>query len=81
MCIVHSPLFITFNQLCFHNFFIYFQQTKAVSTTLQPGTAINVTLTGNYTRIEAPYKATLVSFYEDTNDSVSRRIESTVSEI
>lgn len=55
------------------------QQTKAVSTTLQPGTAINVTLSGNYTRIEAPYKATLVSFYEDTNDSISRRIESIVS--
>lgn len=54
-------------------------QTKQVSTILQPGTALNVTLKANYTRMEAPYKARLFSFYADTNESMSRRIEAVVS--
>lgn len=34
---------------------------------------------GTYTKIEAPYKASLVSFYADSNDSISKRIiDSTV---
>ncbi|KAJ6645451.1 Membrane-bound transcription factor site-1 protease, partial [Pseudolycoriella hygida] len=53
-------------------------ETKAVNVVIPPGTAVNVTLSGNYTKIEAPYKATLIAFYEDTNDSASRRIESIV---
>lgn len=54
-------------------------QTKTVSVSLQPGTALNVTLSGNYTKLEAPYKASLVSFYADSQDSVSRKIEAYVS--
>lgn len=54
---------------------------KTVSTSLLPGTALNVTMIGNYTRIEAPYKAQLVSYYAETNDSVTRKIESTVSKL
>lgn len=46
-------------------------ETKAINTILQPGTAINVTLLGNYTVMEAPYTALLKAYYDDNNDPVS----------
>ncbi|XP_020282724.1 protein unzipped isoform X2 [Pseudomyrmex gracilis] len=36
-----------------------------VSVTLEPGTGVNVTLKANYTEMEVPYTATLISHYED----------------
>lgn len=54
-------------------------ETKTVSADLAPGTALNVTLIGNYTSMEAPYSATLVAYYQETDGSVSRKILSTVS--
>ncbi|CAD7089199.1 unnamed protein product [Hermetia illucens] len=51
---------------------------KTVSTTLKPGTALNVTLKGNYTTLDAPYKATLVAYYADNDDSISRKISANV---
>lgn len=53
---------------------------KTVSDNLEPGTARNVTLKANYTRIEAPYKAKLKSYYADNNETKTRDIEATVSE-
>lgn len=53
-------------------------ETKAVFTKLAPGTAINVTLTGNYVTLEAPYTAKLSAFYHDS-ESVSRKINAEVS--
>lgn len=46
---------------------------------LEPGTAINVTLFGNYTEMEAPYTAMLKAYYDDNSDPVSRKINSIVS--
>lgn len=50
-----------------------------MNTNLQPGTALNVTVYGNDTKIEAPYKAKLIAFYDDSSDNITRHIESTVS--
>lgn len=54
-------------------------QMKQVSASLQPGTAMNVTLVGNYTKSEGPYKAKLKSYYADTNETKTRDIEPNVS--
>ncbi|XP_055591057.1 protein unzipped-like [Uranotaenia lowii] len=49
-------------------------ETKAINTILQPGTAINVTLLGNYTEMEAPYHALLKAYYNDNSDPVPRKL-------
>ncbi|XP_055529404.1 protein unzipped [Wyeomyia smithii] len=49
-------------------------ETKAINTILQPGTAINVTLLGNYTEMEAPYVANLKAYYDDNSDPVTRKL-------
>lgn len=54
-------------------------QIKQVSASLQPGTAMNVTLKGNYTKLEGPYKAKLKSYYADSDEPKTRDIESVVS--
>lgn len=59
--------------------FASLNQTKQVSSSLQPGTAMNVTMYGNFTKIEAPYKAVLISYYANTTESMSRRIDAIVS--
>ncbi|ALC42815.1 uzip [Drosophila busckii] len=48
-------------------------ETKVVSAKLWPGTAINVTLLGNYVTLEAPYSAKLFAYYHGS-ESVSRKI-------
>uniref|UniRef100_A0A1I8NMY9 Protein unzipped n=1 Tax=Stomoxys calcitrans TaxID=35570 RepID=A0A1I8NMY9_STOCA len=53
-------------------------ETKSVQTKLWPGTAINVTLKGNYVRLDAPYTAKLYAFYAGSEDSVSRKISAEV---
>ncbi|XP_060516606.1 protein unzipped [Cylas formicarius] len=40
-------------------------ETVPVEMHLDEGTAVNVTLTGNYTEMEIPYTATVVSLYKD----------------
>lgn len=40
---------------------------------------MDVTLWGNFTKIEAPYKALLISHYANTSETMSRTIESIVS--
>lgn len=45
---------------------------------LDPGTAINVTLYGNYTELEAPYMAILKAYYDDNSDPVSRPLSAIV---
>ncbi|KAM8712254.1 hypothetical protein ACLKA7_012729 [Drosophila subpalustris] len=52
-------------------------ENKAVSAKLLPGTAINVTLRGNYVTLDAPYVAKLFAFYHDS-ESVSRKISAEV---
>ncbi|XP_053685267.1 protein unzipped [Sabethes cyaneus] len=49
-------------------------ETKAINTILQPGTAINVTLLGNYTEMEAQYNANLKAYYDDNSDPVMRKL-------
>lgn len=49
-------------------------ETKAINTILQPGTAINVTLFGNYTEMEAPYNAMLKAYYDDNSDPATRKL-------
>uniref|UniRef100_A0A0A1XP79 Protein unzipped n=1 Tax=Zeugodacus cucurbitae TaxID=28588 RepID=A0A0A1XP79_ZEUCU len=53
-------------------------ETKSVHTKLWPGTALNVTLKGNYVTLEAPYTAKLYAFYYGIEDSVSRKISADV---
>ncbi|XP_065368242.1 protein unzipped [Calliphora vicina] len=53
-------------------------ETKSVNTKLWPGTAINVTLKGNYVTLDAPYSAKLYAFYAGSEDSVSRKIKAEV---
>ncbi|XP_054736831.1 protein unzipped [Anastrepha obliqua] len=53
-------------------------ETKSVHTKLWPGTALNVTLKGNYVTLEAPYTAKLYAFYYGIDDSVSRKITAEV---
>lgn len=54
-------------------------ETKSVRSELMPGTAINVTLRGNYVTLEAPYTAKLFAFYAGSKDSVSRKISADVN--
>lgn len=61
-----------------HHSLFHFQ-TKDVRIDLPPYTAVNVTIIGNYTRLEAPYKATLIAYYADNSDGISRKIEGMVS--
>ncbi|XP_070498574.1 protein unzipped [Chironomus tepperi] len=49
-------------------------QTKGVSTTLQPGTALNISLWGNYTIRDGPYDAQLIIHWADGTKSKKRRI-------
>ncbi|KAH8283466.1 hypothetical protein KR018_002993 [Drosophila ironensis] len=53
-------------------------ENKAVHTKLWPGTAINVTLRGNYVTLEAPYTGKLFAFYYGSDESVSRKISADV---
>ncbi|EDV98473.1 GH22655 [Drosophila grimshawi] len=53
-------------------------ENKAVYSKLWPGTAINVTLRGNYVTLYAPYTAKLSAFYDDS-ESVSRNISAEVT--
>ncbi|CAG9806132.1 unnamed protein product [Chironomus riparius] len=48
--------------------------TKGVSTTLQPGTALNISLWGNYTVRDGPYDAHLIIHWADGTKSKKRRI-------
>lgn len=50
------------------------QQTKGIGTVLEPGTALNVTLWGNYTTREGPYDAYLYITYSDGSRSKRSRI-------
>lgn len=52
--------------------------TKEISSYLYPGTAINVTLVGNVTTLEAPYSARLMTHYQDS-EKISARISANVS--
>jgi len=54
-------------------------ENKAVHTKLWPGTAINVTLRGNYVTLEAPYSGKLFAFYYGSDESVSRKISAEAS--
>lgn len=56
-------------------------QVRPVSAILEPGTSMNVTLHGNYTKMEGPYKAKLKSYYADTDEIKNRDIEGVVSEL
>lgn len=60
------------------NAFVY-PQVRTVSAVLEPGTSINVTLHGDYTKMEGPYKAKLKSYYADTTETKTRDIEGIVS--
>lgn len=40
---------------------------------------MNVTVKGNYTKLEAQYTATLLAYYADNSDGVSRKITGNVS--
>lgn len=47
-------------------------ESKSVSTRLMPGTAINVTIWGNYSTSEGPYKAYVVTYFTDGTKSKKR---------
>lgn len=49
--------------------------SKSVGTRLQPGTALNVTLWGNYTTKEGPYKANLVTHWGDGTKSKKKLVQ------
>lgn len=53
-------------------------ETKTVSTNLLPGTAINITLIGEYTSSEGIYTANLKRYFADNDDPISRPITTTV---
>lgn len=48
--------------------------SKGVGTMLLPGTALNITLWGNYTTNEGPYQAKLVTYWADGSKSKKRHI-------
>lgn len=48
--------------------------SKSVGTILQPGTALNVTLWGNYTKKEGPYDAKIITHWADGSSSKKRPI-------
>lgn len=49
--------------------------SKGVGTRLLPGTALNVTLWGNYTTNEGPYRANLVTFWADGTKSKKKLVQ------
>lgn len=53
-------------------------ETKSVHTKLWPGTALNVTIRGNYVSMAAPYTAKLFAFYYGSEERVSRKITAEV---
>lgn len=48
--------------------------TKSVGTRMPAGTAMNVTLWGNYTTIEGPFSAKLKTFWSDNSKPTTREI-------
>lgn len=48
-------------------------ESKSVSTRLLPGTAINVTIWGNYSTTEGPYKAYIVTHFTDNTKTKKRQ--------
>lgn len=50
-----------------------------MSASLLPGTSMNVTLKGNYNKMDGPYKAKLKTFYEGNDETKTRGIEANVS--
>lgn len=50
-----------------------------MSASLLPGTSMNVTLKGNYNKLDGPYKAKLKTFYEGSDETQTRNIEANVS--
>lgn len=50
-----------------------------MSASLQPGTSMNVTLKGNYMKMDGPYKAKLKTYYEGSDETKIRNIEANVS--
>lgn len=70
VCILWHPACLT-HKICI--------QVKTVSANLEPGTSMNVTLKGNYTKMEGPYKAKLKSYYADSSETKTRDIEGIVS--
>lgn len=55
-------------------------ETKSVNTKLWPGTALNVTIRGNYVSMAAPYTAKLFAYYHGSDDRVSRKITAEVTD-
>lgn len=55
-------------------------ETKPVSTNLEAGTAINVTIIGEYVKSEGPYTANLKRYFADNDAPISRPITTMVSE-
>lgn len=51
-------------------------ETVPVEKYLEEGTAVNITLVGNYTEMEVPYTATVVAIYKD-----GERLEFTIDDI
>lgn len=49
--------------------------SKSVGTRLQRGTALNVTLWGNYTTNEGPYQAKLVAYWADGTKAKKRMVQ------
>lgn len=49
--------------------------SKVVGTRLLPGTALNVTLWGNYTTNEGPYEASLVTYWSDGTKSKKKIVK------
>lgn len=49
--------------------------TKTVSTRMPAGTAMNVTMWGNYTTIEGPFSAKLKTFWSDNSKPTTRVIK------
>lgn len=49
--------------------------SKGVGTRLFPGTALNVTLWGNYTTSEGPYRANLVTYWSDGTKSKKKLVQ------
>lgn len=74
---VNTTAFITKNEKFEFLWGIEKEQTiiesKSVSTRLAPGTAINVTLWGNYSTTEGPYKAYIVTYFTDGTKTKKRQ--------
>jgi len=76
---VNTTVFVAKKEV--YNFFwgleasTHIVNTKGVSTVLQPGTALNISLWGNYTTRDGPYEAQLVIHWADGTKSKKRRIK------